>query len=56
MFQSKWSLIKTGPNHDTSDEWILSRTGIKQRHISKQSLPSDLATEVAESLLIKAGF
>ena len=36
---------------DTSDEWISSRTGIKQRHISKTESTSDLATEVAKSLL-----
>lgn len=40
---------------DTSDEWISSRTGIKQRHISKSESTSDLATEVAKSLLEKAG-
>ena len=39
---------------DTSDEWISSRTGIKQRHISKTESTSDLATEVAKSLLAKA--
>lgn len=38
---------------DTSDEWISSRTGIKQRHISKTESTSDLATEVAKSLLAK---
>ena len=38
---------------DTSDEWISSRTGIKQRHISKTESTSDLATEVAKSLLDK---
>ena len=39
---------------DTSDEWISSRTGIKQRHISKTESTSDLATEVAKRLLDKA--
>ena len=39
---------------DTSDEWISSRTGIKQRHISKSESTSDLATEVAKSLLEEA--
>ena len=38
---------------DTNDEWISSRTGIKQRHISKTESTSDLATEVAKSLLAK---
>ncbi len=34
---------------DTSDEWIYSRTGIKQRHIvNKSELTSDLAIKAAE--------
>jgi len=34
---------------DTSDEWIYSRTGIKQRHIaSKTELTSDLAIKASE--------
>ena len=40
---------------DTSDEWISSRTGIKERHISKTESTGDLATEVARQLLEKAG-
>ncbi|MBU3190111.1 ketoacyl-ACP synthase III [Clostridium bowmanii] len=32
---------------ETSDEWIISRTGIKQRHISQGENTSDLATEAA---------
>lgn len=40
---------------DTSDEWIRSRTGIGQRHISEHEDTSDLATKVAESLLSKSG-
>ncbi|MGH4140511.1 beta-ketoacyl-ACP synthase III [Clostridium sp.] len=32
---------------DTSDEWIISRTGIKQRHISQGENTSDLATKAA---------
>ena len=40
---------------DTSDEWISSRTGIKERHISKTESTGDLATEVAKQLLEKAG-
>ncbi|MGT2908057.1 beta-ketoacyl-ACP synthase III [Streptococcus dentiloxodontae] len=40
---------------DTSDEWISSRTGIRQRHISKTESTSDLATKVAEDLLEKSG-
>ena len=39
---------------DTSDEWISSRTGIKERRISKTESTGDLATEVAKQLLEKA--
>ena len=39
---------------DTSDEWISSRTGIKQRHLSLTESTSDLATRVAEQLLERA--
>lgn len=39
---------------ETSDEWISSRTGIKERHISKAESTGDLATEVARQLLEKA--
>lgn len=39
---------------DTSDEWISSRTGIKQRHLSRTESTSALATKVAEQLLEKA--
>ncbi|HEY0221470.1 MAG TPA: beta-ketoacyl-ACP synthase III [Lactovum miscens] len=42
---------------ETSDEWIRSRTGIRQRHIvSENETTSDLATEVAKKLLEKSGF
>ena len=40
---------------DTNDEWISSRTGIRQRHISRKESTSDLATEVAKKLMAKAG-
>ena len=41
---------------DTSDEWIQSRTGIKQRHIvSEDEASSDLSTHVAKNLLAKRG-
>ena len=40
---------------DTSDEWITTRTGIKQRHISQGETTSDLAVNVANQLLAKAG-
>ncbi|MBM7617731.1 3-oxoacyl-[acyl-carrier-protein] synthase-3 [Weissella uvarum] len=39
---------------DTSDEWISSRTGIRQRHITTEQSTTDLATAVAEQLLQKA--
>ena len=41
---------------DTSDEWIQERTGIKQRHRSRDDEPtSDLATEAARRALAAAG-
>lgn len=40
---------------DTSDEWIVQRTGISQRHMSTGENTSDIAIKVAESLLTKAG-
>ncbi|MBL4740432.1 MAG: ketoacyl-ACP synthase III [Sneathiella sp.] len=41
---------------DTSDEWIVSRSGIKQRHIAADGeLTSDLATKAAEAALKSAG-
>lgn len=50
-------------NHDlekmveTSDEWITTRTGIKERHIAgKQEAASDLAVRAAEKALEDAGF
>ncbi|WP_308003612.1 beta-ketoacyl-ACP synthase III [uncultured Lactococcus sp.] len=39
---------------DTSDEWIYSRTGIKQRHITVDENTSDLAAKVGEQLLAQA--
>lgn len=39
---------------DTSDEWIYSRTGIKQRHIATTENTSDLCIKVAEKLLDEA--
>lgn len=39
---------------DTSDEWISSRTGIKNRHITKDESTADLASQVAKQLLEKA--
>ena len=41
---------------DTSDEWIVGRTGIRERHILEPSLAaSDLATEAARAACEKAG-
>lgn len=37
---------------ETSDEWITSRTGIKQRHISESQNTSDLAVEAAKRALV----
>lgn len=40
---------------ETSDEWIVQRTGIKQRHIADSSeLTSDLAAEAAVKAIFKA--
>ena len=41
---------------DTSDEWIVERTGIKQRHQARDDEPtSDLAVEAARRALADAG-
>jgi 3-oxoacyl-[acyl-carrier-protein] synthase-3 len=41
---------------DTSDEWIVSRTGIRQRHIADESqTSSDLALEASREALQAAG-
>jgi 3-oxoacyl-[acyl-carrier-protein] synthase III len=41
---------------NTSDEWIVSRTGIRQRHIAdEQQTSSDLALEAARAALAAAG-
>jgi 3-oxoacyl-[acyl-carrier-protein] synthase-3 len=41
---------------DTSDEWISTRTGIKERHISQDGVPSsDLAAEAAQAAMADAG-
>lgn len=41
---------------DTSDEWIVQRTGIKRRHIAAPGeLTSDLATRAAEKALADSG-
>jgi len=40
---------------DTSDEWITSRTGIKERRILKNGASSDMAAEAVKGLLEKTG-
>lgn len=40
---------------DTSDEWIVSRTGIKERHISTGENTSYMAGEVLKGLIEKSG-
>jgi 3-oxoacyl-[acyl-carrier-protein] synthase-3 len=41
---------------DTSDEWIVERTGIRQRHQAADDQPvSDLAAEAAKDALAAAG-
>lgn len=41
---------------DTTDEWIIERTGIKQRHIAAEGeLTSDLAVKAAQRALADAG-
>lgn len=40
---------------DTSDEWIVSRTGIRERRISKHEGTSELAAEAAKRALEAAG-
>lgn len=40
---------------DTTDEWIFSRTGIKQRHRVTDELTSDLATQAARNAIAAAG-
>ncbi|MEL5940620.1 3-oxoacyl-ACP synthase, partial [Tetragenococcus halophilus] len=41
---------------DTSDEWIQSRTGIKERRITTTENTSDLCIKVAEKLLEKSQY
>jgi 3-oxoacyl-[acyl-carrier-protein] synthase-3 len=40
---------------DTSDEWITSRTGIKNRYISKSETTTSLATEAGKKALENSG-
>ena len=39
---------------DTTDEWIFTRTGIRQRHIAEDQLTSDLAYEAAKMAIESA--
>lgn len=40
---------------DTSDEWIVTRTGIKERRIMKDGASSDMAAAAVQQLLAKKG-
>jgi len=41
---------------DTSDEWILKRTGISKRHIAKKDeMTSDMATKACEKAITRSG-
>lgn len=41
---------------DTSDEWIVKRTGIKRRHVSQGENTSDLAYQAAKKALVKTDY
>lgn len=40
---------------DTNDEWITSRTGVKERRIQKEGASSDMCVEAVKGLLEKTG-
>lgn len=40
---------------DTSDEWISSRTGIKERHLAKEETTASMSTEAAKLAMENAG-
>lgn len=40
---------------DTSDEWISSRTGIKERHLAKEESTAFMCVEAAKRALVSAG-
>ncbi|WP_169753042.1 beta-ketoacyl-ACP synthase III [Campylobacter mucosalis] len=40
---------------ETSDEWIVKRTGIKERHIATDEITSDLGTKAAKLAIKRAG-
>ncbi|WP_426164517.1 beta-ketoacyl-ACP synthase III [Sandarakinorhabdus sp. DWP1-3-1] len=50
------SNVELAARVDTSDEWIVERTGIRQRHIAAEGeFTSDLATEAARKALESCG-
>jgi 3-oxoacyl-[acyl-carrier-protein] synthase-3 len=40
---------------DTTDEWIVDRTGIRQRHVAEEETTNTLATEAAQKAMAAAG-
>lgn len=40
---------------DTSDEWIVERTGIRERHIAREETSTDLAAQAGQAALDRAG-
>ena len=40
---------------DTSDEWISSRTGIRERHLVKDETTASMSTEAARRAMENAG-
>ncbi|MBN1447472.1 MAG: ketoacyl-ACP synthase III [Bacteroidetes bacterium] len=40
---------------DTTDEWIITRTGIRERHVLEEGATSDLAVEAARRTLAQRG-
>ena len=40
---------------DTSDEWIRTRTGIRERHLAKEETTASMSTEAAERAMEDAG-
>jgi len=41
---------------DTTDQWILDRTGIRERHLAEKGVASsDLGLEAAKEVLAQAG-
>ncbi len=41
---------------ETSDQWIVERTGIHQRHIARTETTTDLACEAGQAALTQAGY